>query len=457
MNPYIENKSMYAADYINQSESVEACVKELKEDIEYSSNNIVKCNIVKNDYLDEFATYKCGVKLLNGKSENRLDDETWLKIMSDDNGNASWYGNWDRVKKYLDTSKYEYDYGFDYDYIINKFDLVNRKNNKEFDQVWLVTISPINTYESVMVGKTAYWINGPAFIKDCNNFPIINLSIERRDANIECFGHMTEYIMNKVYTTATNSGYSYNIFSQLKYDNFNLWDKFTLNYGKFGDDFKFYGIGNLHFPPNGEYDYDWSNETKVQSTWKDWKDNYPNLTGKTVLTNCDTWLSGHEEYKDTLYAGRYHHRWWLSLFPHVSGKTIDGYSNNWWDYIITMDFAINVSPENELIQMKTNEVLPYLTFNIEYNSGKNDKVNVSKMDNNINISNKDVVNFQNGKLKTLKEGSSSVSYYVDGKKGTTEIVVSKNDNNTTNNTTQKDIMQLLKYIQSMILNNILNK
>jgi hypothetical protein len=421
MNPYLEDKKMYAAEYIGYKKDVTACVTDLVKDIEYSSHGIVKCKIVKNERLDEFATYKCTVNLLDNTKSNRLDDKTWMKIMTNENGNISWYGSWDRIKEYVDTTNYAYDYGFDYDYIINKFNLIERRNKKEFDQVWLVTISPVNTYGSLMVGRSSYFINSPSYIRECDNFPIMNVSIERRDANLECFGNMTESILNKVFNSSLYSGYPNANQSLLKYEDLNLWEKFTLNSSTFKDKLNFYGVGNMHFPPNGLKDYDWSNENKVLSTWKDWRDNYPVLTGQTTPTNCNTWKVGNMD------ICRAHHRWWFSLLPHVKGVTSDGFSNNWWDYIVTLDYANNVVPEKNIINVKPNEILPNISFNVTYNSGITKSVVIKNPVQNFSISDKSIITFKNGKLKALKNGVSILKYYVDGKCGSITVNVSNNN------------------------------
>ena len=101
--------------------------------------------------------------------------------------------------------------------------MVERRNNNEFDQVWLVNIDPVNTYESMMVGRNAYWINGAPLYKDCKNFAIMNVSISRRDVNLECFGHMMENIMNTVFDAETNSGYPLHKAQDKSYEEMNLW------------------------------------------------------------------------------------------------------------------------------------------------------------------------------------------------------------------------------------------
>ena len=334
-NPYLKTKgNITATQYLNQEKDVSLCVEELIEDVEYGSNGNVDVEIVGWERFNEFVTSKNLLTLSNGTSSHTLDEATWLETTK--NG---WYGIWSS-----DIVKELGSYSYDYEYLLRKTNLVNRKNNDEFDQVWLVNVDPVSTYESMMVGRTAYWVNGLPIKADCDNFVILNVSISRRDANNECIGHMIEAIIRDVFGESYNS-YGKNTITIDDYsdvEKLNLWERFILNSYSTGD---YSSVGNIHFAPNGEYDYDWMNEKYVESSWIDWKENYPNLTGETVLTNYRTWVPKGKEN----WSGRYHHRWWFSLMPHIDGKTEDGYSNNWWDYIVSLEHVDSiVSMENEL-------------------------------------------------------------------------------------------------------------
>lgn len=398
INPWLETKGMKAADYLNMSEDTKLCVDELIEDIEYSSHGNVDVEIVKTEWLNEFCTYKAEVNLLDGSTAHRFDEETWLDIMKD-----GWYGFWDdpRVKAIGA-------YKFDVEYILDKYDLVRRRNEGEFNQLWLVNVDPAMTYEAMMVGKTAYWLNGYPIIKNCENFAIMNVSISRRDANLECFGHMTESIMKTVFKSSENSGFPTNKKQDKTYEEMNLWEKFTFNKSTYTNDAKFYGVGNMHFSPNSEFDYDWKNKTKVLSTWKDWLYNYPDLKNTTVETNYTAYD------KDLEAPCRNHHRWWFYLFPHVDGVTDDGYSNNWWDYFVTLDYVKELKFTWGGLKIKTGREVPKLYCKATYQSGKQETIEVDINDNNFILGNENCFKREKNKLIADGVGETEIYYYLDG-------------------------------------------
>lgn len=391
-------------------------VDELVEDIEYSSHGIIDVQIVGTDKLNEFSTNKTTATLSDGTKSKRLDEKTWLHIMKD-----GWYGFWDNK-----TVKEFGSYVFDYEYFINKLNLIKRRNNNEFHEVWLVNVDPIATYESVMVGRTAYWINGEAFIKDCDNFRIMNVSISRPDINYECNGHVAENIMSNVFKSSTSYyGTDEASINEKNYSSLNLWQKFTLN--EHANKIKGTGLsgpGNVHFSPNSMSDYDWSNyNKKVVSKWKEWE-NYPNLndkSGKNVFSP-DSYLK--LKVKGTQNPARSHHRWWFSLMPHVTGYTEDGYSNNWWDYIYLSDYVTEVSAKKYEYTYKVNQDVNNIEVNNKYVSGKNEKVIINKYDTNMNFSNKSIFSIdEKGNIVATSRGTSTLKYYRDGNYVTINIAV----------------------------------
>ena len=188
-NPTLVSKGVSAAEELGQADDLELVVDEMIEDIEYSSHGLVDVEIVGYEIFDEFVTSKQKITLADGSKSYQLDEETWFELM--ENG---WRTYW--INK--DVSRLG-EYQYDYDYLMDKFDLIERRNNGEFDQVWLVGADPINPYETVMVGNNPYWVNGPGIQKDCDNFIIMTVYVSRRDANFECFGHMAENVMRKVF------------------------------------------------------------------------------------------------------------------------------------------------------------------------------------------------------------------------------------------------------------------
>ncbi len=407
-DPFLKTKEPIRASVFLKQDK-DSAVIDLIDDIYFSSHGLVKVELVKKEHLDEFATFHSPITLVNGEKSRTLDEATWLEIMS-----KGWWGFWEHpiVK---DIRPYSYDY----EYLLNKFDLVNRRNRGEFDEVWLVNVDPQNSYESMMVGSTAYWINGKELIKEAHNFKIMNVSISRPDVNFECFGHAAENILDRVFTSRYKS-YQKNSFTVEDINDLNVWERFLLNhYATPG----FASAGNVHFAPNSERDYDWENKTPVESSWIDWLD-YPYLTGKTKVSNSDDWVP----FKNKQFSSaRQHHRWWFSLMPHITGRTKDGFSNNWWDYLYSGDYVTKITPEPSNSKYKRNRLIT-LRFTLEYQSGKVENKTLQTIASdelNVKIADETIVRIEKGQLKAVKAGSTTIRVYYDNQYAEFQINVSR--------------------------------
>ena len=418
----------------------EKAIQEIVKDLEQASHGYLNISL-QREYLNEFPTYKNKLTLTNGKKAHRFNEATYLSYVKKVGAyRGDWYNSINTLNNKTDG------FSFDYNYIINKYNLVERRNNKEFDQVWLLTVDPAHTYETIMVGRSPYWINSPGVKVDCDNFLMFNITIARRDSNLHAFAHAVECIMNGVYqkvaTTFTSpdntfqfqrflAGYdsylkdSVNINTITKYNNLTNWEKFTLNaYNNAG---KYTSVGNVHFPFNGEDDYDYYNDTKVYTNWREWLD-YPNITGKFVKDNEDAWtyiefnvLSENENRSQD----RIYNRFWLYLMPHILGSTADGYSNNWWKYIFSMDFTKSITNKTTTtLNITLHDNVP-VKYTIKYNSGKSDTLTVVRKGDNVHIGNTDVLGYYNGILYGKGVGTSKVTIYHDGKKITYTVNVKK--------------------------------
>lgn len=198
----------------------------------------------------------------------------------------------------------------DYQAIIDEFDIAARVENNQIDEVWVFAFPYGGFYESIMGGKDAFWCNAPP-LEDTQNisrkFIMMGFSYERGVGEMfESFCHRVESLMERTFAK--------------KYGNDNLWERFTRY------DMKNPGqaeMGNVHFAPNSERDYDWGNPKFVPSKCYDWY-NFPNFTGDTRQVNAGEWGNGDI---------RLHHLWWLKHIPHVAGRQ-NGIHNNWWQYIL---------------------------------------------------------------------------------------------------------------------------
>lgn len=198
----------------------------------------------------------------------------------------------------------------DYLKIVAQFDIIERINRNEIDEVWMHGFPYAGFYESIMGGPDAFWCNAPALKgteQAKRRFVIMGFNYQRgRGEMLENQGHRAESIMKYV-------------FRNKKGDD-NLWEKFT-RYDKTHPGKAEVGI--VHYAPNSVKDYDWGNTTKVRSFCDDWL-NFPNFKNVSRIVDHNDWGKG-----DTLA----HHVWWFKRMPHITGSA-DGISYNWWRYII---------------------------------------------------------------------------------------------------------------------------
>jgi hypothetical protein len=200
----------------------------------------------------------------------------------------------------------------DYHQILENFNVLERIQRKDIDEVWLMGYPYAGFYESRMAGRGAFWCNAPPLenTDSCpRRFVIMGFSYERGVGEmLEDMGHRVESIMDKTFEGSRGESNLWKLFTR--------YDKITPGQAQ---------VGNVHFAPNSERDYDWGNRRMVASKCDDWL-NFPHLKGITRMVNCSEWGNGDI---------RFHHKWWLSHLPKVEGST-SGVSNNWWEYFIEL-------------------------------------------------------------------------------------------------------------------------
>jgi hypothetical protein len=201
--------------------------------------------------------------------------------------------------------------GVDYYAILSKYNILQRVARNEIDEVWTFGFPHAGFYESIMCGPDAFWCNSPA-LKNTEaskrRFVVMGFSFERYIGEmLEAYGHRAESIMEKTFGKLSGDA--------------NLWRRFT-NYEKIAPGKS--ACGNVHFAPNSQHDYDWSNPTPVISECYDWLLNFPNFKGDMRIVGPSEWGNGDI---------RMHHKWWLSHFPRVAGRK-NGIQNNWWQYVV---------------------------------------------------------------------------------------------------------------------------
>jgi len=285
----------------------ELMTKFIKDMSEISYGN-VNYNIVKNIELDEFP------RNFLGESYTREYYYNTLMTAINETDYQYWkYEGWE-------------DYGrtFDYVYYFHKYDAFKMINDGTIDEVWFFTgpFVGVTLNETTMIGKNAFFVNGePIYRRGSRNFIAYGFNYERGVGEmLENAGHREEFIMDNVFGTNYSKDYS----------DYNDWEKFTAHEKVSPGNS---GVGNIHFAPNSETDYDWGNRTPVMSNCANWL-NYPDLSGEPKEYTCSEWGNGDI---------REHHKWWFKHLPHAKGKNAetDKY-NNWWIYF-TLDY-INDPP-----------------------------------------------------------------------------------------------------------------
>lgn len=194
--------------------------------------------------------------------------------------------------------------------IIERFDILQRVASGEIDEAWVFNFPHAGFYESIMGGPGAFWCNAPPLRNTeaaQRRFVIMGFSYERGVGEmLENMGHRAESILERTFEKVIGE---------------NLWKRFT-RYQKIAPDRA--AIGNIHFAPNSQSDYDWNNQMPVLSESDDWLYNFPNFKGVVRTVTSADWGKGDI---------REHHKWWFKHIPKVAGRK-NGILNNWWPYIM---------------------------------------------------------------------------------------------------------------------------
>ncbi len=204
----------------------------------------------------------------------------------------------------------------DYEWIVDQFDICERVNNSEIDEVWLQGGMNFGFYESILIGPNAYAYNGSPIIDvSCDkNVPIMGFNYERTLTEMKHdFGHRIEATMMQFYGYWNASG------------NSNEWEKFSVT-DFLSSEQAYSGCGNTHYTPNSQDDYDYANADVYVDTYCDEFLNYPNINYENLTLkniNCEEWGCDGNGYFD----------YWFGHLPDKQGKSPSGLLNNWWIYL----------------------------------------------------------------------------------------------------------------------------
>lgn len=261
----------------------EALTQQVVADLEASSHGRLQYEVVETVVVDDFPVFKDGY---------RYDEAAYEQAWST--------GVWHEA-------------GFDYARFIADLNLAARVERGEIDEVFLYGAPGDGFWESTMAGDGGYWCNsGPVEgVPSERLFVLMGWNYERGVAEaLHSWGHRAESIMRHHY-------------GEWLPNRENTWNAFTLQDRQVPDEGS---IGNVHFPVNGQWDYDYANPRFVFSDCDDWY-TYPDLPGNRRYINYEEWSpDGFEVQRDYL-------NWWYDHMPHMTGKGYDQYLANWWRYL----------------------------------------------------------------------------------------------------------------------------
>jgi hypothetical protein len=218
-----------------------------------------------------------------------------------------------------------------YQAIFDENKITSQLKNGEVDEVWIWG-APYFGYDEyamklpgdkIFYTTTNPWFYRPYDIPDCGRMVwVMGFNYERGVAEaIHSFGHRCEGILS----LTVGKGKWYDAEPE------NPWRAFSL---QDVDHPAEAGVGNVHGGPNAQSGYDYAQEKTVMCSAEDWL-NYPNLAGKKTPINCEAW--GGPDYQLSYM------KWYLSHIPKAQGVT-SGVYNNWWQYLVNYDEAVELLP-----------------------------------------------------------------------------------------------------------------
>ncbi len=260
----------------------------VRDDLETHSHGRARYRIVETRIVDDWPWFDDGF---------RYDPESYDE--------ARRTGNWHEGGR------------FDYARFIADAGIAPRIERGELDEIWIYGGPGDGMWESTMAGDGAYWCNSPPVegVPSERAFVLMGWNYERGVAEaLHSWGHRAENNLDHVYGPREPN-------RDTTWSAFCLQDRQAEGEGS---------IGDVHFPVNGETDYDYANPRYVLSDCDDWY-SYPDLPGNRRWINFHEWSPAGEdpqrEYLD----------WWYDHMPHVPSKGNDQYLANWWRYLVDVD------------------------------------------------------------------------------------------------------------------------
>jgi hypothetical protein len=227
----------------------------------------------------------------------------------------------------------------DYRKVLHDFQVCEKLNRGEIDELWLWGGPYFGYYEANMAGPGAFDTNGPPVTNTAcgKKLNIMGFNYEREpERMLEDMGHRIEGTMKHFFGRWAND---YQTIPETFPEDANLLERFTIR----GFDAPTAACGNIHGslntpfydPDTNPWGYDYTNRHYEPNTCDDW-DNYPNLNSNNVrVNNCDRWGCTDNGW----------HLYWLSKIPKFRGRGFNNsVQNDWWKYILDYDRAVSPAP-----------------------------------------------------------------------------------------------------------------
>ena len=259
-------------------------------DLRYASHGYANYVVAQNIDVDDFARWP--VK----QDGFRYDEATYLN---------AW-----RTRHQDGGAAFHQPDAINYYALMDEFRIMERVASGEIDEVWHLGPPWDGKWEAVMAGPGAYNSNASPLggtDRAGRRFVIMGYNFERDPGlMLHSYAHRAEGHLNHLHRHVP--------------DHDNLWNRFRrieLTHPGMAE------VGTVHFPPNGERDYDLGNPRQVMSNSDDWY-HFPRMTGDRFRAmNYREWGSSERSYQ----------KWWLRHMPHVAGDC-GGIPYNWWRVIV---------------------------------------------------------------------------------------------------------------------------
>ena len=126
-----------------------------------------------------------------------------------------------------------------YQQIIQKFDILQKVESAQIDEVWMFGGPYFGFYESRMVGRGAFWCNGPGMEENCRRFVIMGFNYERNlKEMVHDYGHRSESLLAKQFGSEAYLRKMYG--QQSTHAPSNAYEQFLVD------------LGTVHRKPGGE-------------------------------------------------------------------------------------------------------------------------------------------------------------------------------------------------------------